>query len=363
MVNYECPNCGSSMTFNGDTGEIACSSCSFSCSVADYNSGEIYIDNETDDDTADSIKEMEFSNVDTKTSAGEFSSDDVKEYNCNNCGAILVTNNDTTATICNFCNSPMILSDRLSGHLAPSKVIPFSISKQRAEESFRKWCRGGFITPKGFLSAERIKSVQGIYVPFWLFDMCGQGEFQAKCTKTKTYTRGDNIITETRHYQVYRKVESNYYKIPADASIKMDDNLMDSLEPFNYEKLESFDFAYLSGFVAEKYNYTDKDLFDRVKSRISKFIEQYAKTTINGYDTQNITKSTVNARQIDAVYTLLPVYMVNYDYNGKTYTFAMNGQTGKIAGEVPVSIPKCVLWFLGTYAISFIILYIINSLL
>lgn len=358
MLNYRCPNCGSNMSFNGDKGELVCESCNFSCDVEDFKSDDVYVEN-SEEEIESEIPETDFSNFDTKTSAGEFTQNDVKEYVCNNCGAVLVTDNDTAATVCNFCNSPMILSDRLSGELAPVKLIPFAISKQKAEESFKKWCKSGLLTPKGFMTAERIKNVKGIYVPFWLFDVRGQGEFQVRGTKVNTFSRGDTIVTETRYYKVYRKVETDYHKIPADASIKMDDNLMDALEPFNYTDLKDFDFGYLSGFVAEKYNYTDKDLFGRVKVRVSKFIEEYALSTVNGYSTKIVTNSNVNAEQLDAVYTLIPVYMVNYDYNGKTYTFAMNGQTGKIAGKVPISILKCVIWFAGIYAVVLAILSLI----
>src|SRR5699024_9620580 len=96
---------------------------------------------------------------------------EVREYSCNNCGAILITDQDTSATTCTFCNAPVILQERLSGTFAPAKVIPFTITKEQAMKAFRSWCHKGMLTPKGFMTADRVKSITGLYVPFWLYDL------------------------------------------------------------------------------------------------------------------------------------------------------------------------------------------------
>ena len=340
ILQYKCPDCGTDMTFDAEKGTLFCESCNKSIAVEDYPIADF-----------ESFQEM--------TSTTTFGENEATQYQCKNCGAILITDADTSATLCSFCDSPMVLSDRLSGKMAPAKVIPFKVSKQQAQEAFRKWCKKGLLTPKDLMSAHRVKSITGMYVPFWLYDLYGKGEAIANCTKVHTYSDDDYIYTQTKHYKVYRKVDLDFLKIPADASAKMDDTLMDALEPFNYKELKDFNTPYLAGFIAEKYNYTDKDLFERVKSRVEQYVDDYIRSTITGYTSTNFTEKTIGVKQRNAVYTLLPVWMISYKYNNSEYMFTMNGQTGKIIGKPPISKSRMFSWFAKITAIVFIILELI----
>ncbi len=352
ILQHTCENCGADMVFDADTGKLTCGSCQSIINIEDTE-GNSKFDTPTQD----------FENIYEKRSANEYTSQsNAKEFLCNSCGAVLVTDGDTSATICSFCGSAMVITDRLIGSLAPAKIIPFTISKARAQEAFKKWCKNGLVTPTGFMTAERIKNISGVYVPFWLYDLNGRGEGNASCTKVRTRTSGDYIITDTRHYQVYRRIEVNFLKIPADASKKMDDELMDKLEPFNYNNLEDFRFEYLSGFISEKYNYTDKDLFPRINSRVDSYIKDYMSSTISGYNSTIYTNYWSDLKQRNAYYTLLPVWLVNYDYKGKEYMFAMNGQTGKIVGKPPISWSKIAMWYGGTSVGMFLLLEILSIL-
>ncbi|GJM74001.1 hypothetical protein HMSSN036_62170 [Paenibacillus macerans] len=154
----------------------------------------------------------------------------------------------------------MVLSDRLTGKLAPAQVIPFTISKEEAMAAFKKWCGKGLLTPRGFMTADRIQSITGIYVPFWLYDLHNRVEVYGHGTKVRSYTRGEYQYTETDHFEIYRKIRLDYVRLPIDASVKMNDELMDKLEPFPYEQLKAFKTPYLAGYIAEKYSYTDAEL-------------------------------------------------------------------------------------------------------
>lgn len=343
ILQYKCPNCGADMTFNAETGMLSCDSCEKFMKVEEYPIADF-----------DTFEEM--------TSSTLFGDNEATQYMCKNCGAVLITDADTTATTCSFCGAPMILSDRLSGQMAPAKVIPFKISKEQAQEAFRKWCKNGLLTPKGFMSAERIKSITGMYVPFWLYDLNGRGEAEADCTRVRTYESGDYIYTETKHYRVYRKVDLDFLKIPADASEKMNDELMDLLEPFDYGDLKDFRTPYLAGYIAEKYNYTDKDLLKRIKNRVEHYVDEYIRSTIHGYTTTNFTREWIDIKQRNAVYTLLPVWMICYDYEKSEHIFAMNGQTGKVVGKPPISKGKVTAWFAGITGVIFTILQLISML-
>ncbi len=347
LIQYKCPDCGADMAYNAKTDNLSCESCGKTLPVIEYK--------EPSDETVE-----EFEAFETQTSTGTFGEGEATQYQCNNCGAVLITDKDTTATTCSFCGAAMILGDRLSGEMAPAKVIPFSINKEDAIQAFRKWCKNGLLTPKGFASAERIKNVTGIYVPFWLYDLNGQGEAHADCTHVHTYEANDYIYTETRHYDVYRKVDLNYNKVPVDASEKMDDTLMDKLEPFHYDNLKDFNTPYLAGYLAEKYNYTDTELFPRVKDRINGYVGDYIRSTIHGYSSTFMRNEWTDVKQRNASYTLLPIWMICYDYKDSEHIFAMNGQTGKIVGKPPLSKGKIAAWIARISCGVFLLLEILT---
>ncbi|GGE31349.1 hypothetical protein GCM10011391_07540 [Pullulanibacillus camelliae] len=323
ILYYKCPSCGSDMTFDPKSGELICDSCGRIENIESY---------------PEELKQAEFSPEETK------------EYQCENCGAVLITTADTVATHCSFCGAGVVIGDRVSGHLAPKRVIPFTITKEEAIQAFKKWCRKGLLTPKGFMTADRIQSITGMYIPFWLFDLNSKVQVSAICTRESTYEEGDYICTETEFYEAFRDINLNYVKIPADASEKMDDELMDRLEPFSYDQLKEFKTPYLVGYLAEKYNYTDEELLPRVKGKINEYIEAYISSTFRGYHSVDYRQKQIETNNVKSFYVLLPVWMVNYDYNNKVYTFAMNGETGKVVGFPPLSKGKMAAWFGGIAA-------------
>ena len=336
VIHYKCPNCGSDMVFDSDTGMLTCQSCG----------------NKTD------IESFPRTNIKTV-----FEERDGREYHCKNCGAMLITDTDTTATNCSFCGAGVVLLDRLAGSLAPSKVIPFKISKDQARRAFKKWCKNGLLTPKGFMTGDRVKGITGMYVPFWLYDLNSKVEVNATGTKIRKYTRGDYIYTEASYYDIYRDLTVDYLKVPIDASEKMDDKLMDKLEPYHYNELKDFNTPYLAGFIAEKYNFDYKELLPRAISKIRGYIDTYISSTISGYTAVNYTRKDINTDKTNVYYTLLPVWMVYYDYKGSEYTFAMNGQTGKVVGKPPLSRKRMFTWFSGIAASTFITLKILSVIM
>ncbi|WP_276736524.1 TFIIB-type zinc ribbon-containing protein [Bacillus sp. (in: firmicutes)] len=336
IISYKCPNCGSDMAFDSESGTLSCGSCG----------------------RQDNIESLPKENI-----AARFSDDEAKEYQCENCGAVLITEAETTATTCSFCGGAAILADRLSGHLAPAKVIPFTISKQEAEQAFRKWCKKGLLTPRGFMSADRIKSITGMYIPFWMFDLNSEVQVRANCTRVHQYEEGDYICTETEHFEAFRDINLDYLKIPVDASEKMKDELMDKLEPYSYEELKDFQTAYLAGYIAEKYNYTDEELFPRAKEKISSYIDSYIHSTFSGYTSVNVRDKHINTKNVNSFYVLLPVWMVSYDYERAEHIFAMNGQTGKVVGKPPISRGKVAAWFSGIAGGTFLALKLVSLMM
>lgn len=333
VIQYKCPNCGSDMTFDADSGTLSCDNCGRQDNIENFS-----------EDFIETV----------------FEEEEAKEYQCENCGAVIVTDGDTTATNCSFCGAAVVLADRVSGILAPSLVLPFTISKQQAEQAFRKWCKRGLLTPKDFKMADRIKEITGIYVPFWLYDLKNEAKVHAIGTRVRNYTRGDYIYTETKYYDVYRDLRIDFSRVPVDASEKMDDALMDKLEPYQYSDLKDFKTPYLAGYIAEKYNYDAEDLLPRVKDKMRKPLDDYIRSTISGYHSVNYKDKNIRTAKTKSLYTLLPVWMVYYDYEQAEHIFAMNGQTGKVVGKPPLSKAKIAGWFASIAGGSFILMKIIS---
>lgn len=333
VIEYKCPNCGSGMVFDSETGTLSCHSCG----------------------RKDNIEQ-----IPDPLGQQAFSADEVQEYHCTSCGSVIIVEAETTATVCSFCDSAVVLGDRLSGSLAPGLVIPFSISKEKAMKAFRKWCKNGLLTPSGFMTADRIKGITGMYIPFWLYELHNKVEAYGHATKVRAYTKGDYRYTETQHFDIYRKLQLNYLRVPIDSSEKMNDKLMDKLEPFPYDLLKSFRTPYLAGYVAEKYSYTDTEMLPRAKDKIREYIESAISSAVSGYSSVNFTNKEIDTRVKNVDYCLLPVWVVHYDYNRLEYTFAMNGQTGKVVGKPPISKAKVAAWFAGITSLSFLSLKIIS---
>lgn len=333
------------MGFDSNSGTLSCDSCGHQDNIEQLPAELI-----TEIDAEEDVKEV-------------FAEGEAKEYSCNNCGAIVITDADTTATSCSFCGAGVVLGDRLSGNLKPAQVIPFTISKEQAKEAFKKWSKKGRLAPSDFKEANRIKEITGIYVPFWMYDLGNKAIVDARATRVRTYSRGDYNYTETKHYDVYRNINIEFLKVPVDASEKMDDVLMDKLEPYDYSNLKTFKTPYLAGYLAEKYNYDDKELFPRVKEKVKNHINTYISSTVKGYTSVNYRTKQVSTERSKSHYVLLPVWMVYYDYDKSEHTFAMNGQTGKIVGKPPLSYGKAGLWLGGIAGGTFLISRVITMLL
>ncbi|MED4202742.1 TFIIB-type zinc ribbon-containing protein [Neobacillus mesonae] len=336
ILHYKCPGCGSDMAFNAENGDLSCHSCGRQENIEKY---------------PEELKSIRFSD------------NEATEFHCENCGAVLITGAETAATNCGFCGAGVVIADRLSGQLAPAKVIPFTISKEEAMAAFKKWCSKGLLTPKGFMNADRIKNITGIYVPFLLFDLNSKVQVSAECTKVRTYTEGDYIYTETKFYDAFRDINLDYLKIPVDASVKMSDELMDKLEPYPYDQLKEFKTPYLAGYMAEKYQYNDEELLPRAKDKIGGYINSYISSTFSSYHSVLYKNKHIDTRNVNSHYVLLPVWMISYDYNKAEYTFAMNGQTGKIVGKPPISRGRVTAWFSGITAGTFFALKCVSYMM
>ncbi len=328
---YDCPNCSANLEFDTLTQNFTCRYCGSAFSAEQLE--EIY---PTEINTAETLEEKTITEEQQRET--ERFSEENNLYSCPNCGASIITDNrDSASAYCHYCNSAVILTGRLSGEYKPDKIIPFKKTKQDAINGFMQWCGKKFFVPNDFKSQKTLEEIRGIYVPYWLADCCVEGELIANAKKTSTSRLGDYITTTIKEYHIVRKGSIIYRKVPADGSSRANDLLMENIEPFDYNELEDFKMSYLSGHNAEKYDIDKDSIFPRILERTRISAEKSFKNTIKGYSIITSKTSKFDITHINWDYAMLPMWFLSYKYKNKYYHFAMNGQTGKFAGELPVS--------------------------
>lgn len=371
-IRYICNNCGGQAIWSVENNQIACENCnsnSFSYEVEDKCpkcSSKILFNDKKSEFYCSScdFKQVE-ENIEDLDDKSEFEEDNLGTFEsnictCSSCGAEIIIEPNTVATKCPFCNSNVQVSKNIIGSAKPYGIIPFKQTKEDAIKAFQIWCRKGLITPKEFMVADRIQEIKPVYIPFWIYDIKGLGTLQYHAKKINSYTRGNYNITEIKHYRCYRSIDAYIKDIPCDASEKMDDKLMDLLEPFHLDELKPFNIGYLSGNLTEKYDFSEEELTDRIFQRANKFFEQYAGTSMRNYSSYTVSNNQLKLSKKTAHYILLPVWTISYDFKGKKYTFVMNGQTGKVVGKPPISKPKVFLGGVGIFTILSIMELIIK---
>ena len=177
----------------------------------------------------------------------------------------------------------------------------------------------------------------------------------ASAEKIRTRRSGDTEYTYHDHFHVYRDVEADFQRIPADASEKMEDGAMDKMEPYLYNELEPFAPAYLQGYLSERYNLTHQEMEPRVNRRVDKYITEMTRDTIVGYSTVSVRSNRIRRSNYNVQYVLLPVWVLNCRYQNKDFQFMLNGQTGKIVADRPISKLRALAWGAGIFAATLII--------
>jgi DNA-directed RNA polymerase subunit RPC12/RpoP len=330
VLDNKCPGCGAAIHFKPELGKFKC----------DYCDGEY---------TAEQLKDME------KINKEEVDTTNYVNYNCPDCGAEIITDENTAATFCVYCGNTSIIKNRLSGEFAPNKIIPFKMEKQKAIDAFKKLRKGRPLTPKTFTSEKNIEKIQGVYIPFWLYEVDVNGTIEATATRVKSWSSGDTRYTQTDYYNVIRSGKMSYHRVPVDGSTRFANDMMNTIEPFDYNKLIDYNHAYLSGFLAEKYDVNKDDAFKDAKTRTLNSTKDEMLSSMNGYTSKTVKKNDLESTQKNVEYALLPVWMVNVKYNNEYYLFAMNGESGKFIGNIPLDKKKTVLVTIFSFVISFLL--------
>jgi ribosomal protein L37AE/L43A len=326
-IDHQCPNCGKKIEFKPSSGKWECENCKsvFTLEELKKKSGNAATDIKNDDKNL--VEDDDTTYI---------------LYNCPDCGAEIITDEQTSATFCVYCGNTAILKNKLAGKFKPDYIIPFKKTKEEAEIEFTNISKGRMFVPKTFNNKNNIEKIRGVYIPFWMYDVDFNGTMEVKGTNVTHWTVGRTHYTKTDIYDVHRKGNMLFEKIPVDGSTRFENSLMNSIEPFDYKDLVPYNHAYLSGFLAEKYDVDEGKSYEDAKTRAISTAEDRLLFSCK-YPSKKIISKNYDDTITKISYVLLPVYMVNVKYNNKYYTFAMNGQTGKFIGNIPLNKKKVVI--------------------
>ena len=344
VTNYQCPACTGPLHFDSATGKLVCDYCGSAYEVADieaqYAAKQKKADSAAEADQKKAAQRKASAPVWDEMEAASLTS-----YTCTTCGAELVCDATTAATNCPYCGNPTVLGGKLSGKLKPEYILPFKLDKNAAIAQLTHYYKGKAFLPKAFKSQNHIAELQGVYVPFWLYDAEADARGSYEGLTTESHREGDYNVTTTQHYDVRREGTAVFTRVPVDGSSKMPNAHMDAIEPFDYSELKPFSTAYLPGFLADRYDEDSDACAERARTRMLNSTAQALHETAHGYSEVNTLHEDINLSKLKAHYALLPVWMLHTRWKDNDFLFAMNGQTGRLIGDLPVDKAKVAAWF------------------
>ena len=337
--SIKCHGCGAILEYKPGTTQLVCPYCGAT--------QEIEIDEEK---VRKANEEIEI-NSGFSVAEKEIPEPKTFEYKCEGCGAILEIKDDTIATVCPYCQNPIVLPpEKTNRKIQPQGLIPFAVNKKQAKEIFVKWAQKRFWAPSKFKKYVRTpQKLKGTYVPLWTFDAdtytTYSGERGIDYTVEDTYTdsEGNEITTtrvETRWTPVSGSVSVSFddVQIPARRDIKM----ITSAPQWNTKELIHFEPKVISGFECKAYTVPLPKAFDSAKKIMELDIVQAIRRDIGG-DHQRIHNYDVTFSDVTYKHILVPLWHFSYQYKKKTYSVVINGQTGELSGKYPISTWKIIL--------------------
>ena len=365
-VSYKCPNCGAPLSFLPGHDHVTCEYCNTELDVATVEN--LFQKAQEKAALAAEAKESKWNTDGAGSEWDSAEAEEMKVQTCSSCGAELVSDGNTMATECAYCGSPNMIPSKFGGMLCPDYVIPFQKTKQDAIAALKAFYGEGlrkYILPTAFTAENRPKEIQSMYVPFWLFDSKVHASATFRAESDSVHETADEVITETRHYSCERDGSMAFERIPVDGSERMDDQYMESIEPFDYSALVPFSAAYFTGHLADKYDVDAEASAPRADKRVHESAVGVLEDTVTGYDRCTLDgEATVIKEDGSVSYAMVPVWILTTKYQGTPYTFMMNGQTGKVVGSVPIDRTKVLLYSAVSAVLSIPVFYfLVNYML
>lgn len=332
-VQHKCPNCGAPINFDASSGNMKCDYCGSLIDVSSLS--------QTDESTS-AWTEPPSTYLDQTTGQS------LATFYCNSCGGEIVGSPDTVSTKCPWCNNNFVSTSQLIRTRVPDRMIPFAMTKEQALAAFKARMKRLWLLPSRFRDV-KVDNIQGMYVPYWLYDADVLGQATYRGEKLRSWRSGNRRYTEHKIYRIERECQVSYLDIPVSGTSKITAAITEAIEPFDYSQSTDFSSGYLSGFVTDKYDIDSTDANSRALERMCYTTSGVMRQSVTGYSSVSETSCQVQPYYGELEYVFLPLWLMNVPWKGKNYNYAMNGQTGKFVGNFPVSWAK--LWggFFGIF--------------
>ena len=308
---YECPNCGGNLKFDIPTQQLACAYCG---------------------------THLDPYAIKKETDAAEQNYFETTVYTCPQCAGEIISMDNEVASFCSFCGASTILSSRISKEKRPRFIIPFKKTKEDCKQAYAKKMRSAFFVPKELKNPEYIDGFRGIYMPYWTYQMTQKDRVILK--GKKSYRKGDYIITD--HYDLSGDLDAYYLGYSYDASSSFYDNISEALAPYDAKELVNFTPSYLSGFYADTADIDEEvyredaqglainSSFDRIRKE-----KAFSGYSLNLSGSNLLNKLGTTCRSADN--TMYPVWFLSYRNKDRIAYATVNGQTGKVVADMPIS--------------------------
>ena len=345
VIQYKCPSCNGALEFDSNTQKMKCPYCDCEFEVETLKALDEQLETDRNIDW----------NEENKETWSEEEASGMNVYECSSCGGEVIGDATTSASSCPYCGNPVVMKEQFKGDLKPEFVIPFKLDKETAKKALKAHYNGKTLLPKDFKTENHINEIKGMYVPVWLFDTNVAADIKYRGTKIRRWSDSYYDYTETRYYAIIRNGDLRFENIPVDGSTKIPDDYMESIEPFDFSQAVDFQTAYLAGYFADRYDVDEKTSIQRANERIRKSTINEFEKTVLGYTSVSVESCSLDLSENKAKYALYPVWMLNTKYQGQNYMFMMNGQTGKITGNLPIDNGKSWLIFFIVFMIVLVL--------
>lgn len=354
MQNYECKTCGAVLYWNTKSNSLKCEYCDSEFDISEF-----------EDNSKKATQEAPKVDL-TYTTTGEDIAEDMTVLKCDNCGAEVVTSKTTMATECAYCGQALSVSHNTAGDFRPEKIIPFKIDKKQAKETYFKYAKSSFLTPKEFQDINIIDKMQGIYVPYNLHSLDTFVDSELTCRNITSERVGNDKVTTTKTYEVKVKAEGRFDSIPINASKQMDVVTMEAIEPYDFNNIKEFNPAYMAGYFAEQPDKNHDDTTVKARQRAKDAMKEKILETADSFEdfeTKTFIRYDDEFENEMHEYAMMPVWLCNVTYKNQKYTFLINGESGKIIGKLPLNKAKLAGVIGGVFAIAQIALTLFSGLL
>ncbi|MFN4061426.1 MAG: zinc ribbon domain-containing protein [Paracoccus hibiscisoli] len=276
----------------------------------------------------------------------------VRTLSCPNCGAQVDLDADHHASACPFCATPVVTDTGPTRRIRPQGVMPFALTEAEARAAMTDWLGSLWFAPSGLTAyARKDRRLTGVYSPFWTFDADTTSRYRGQrgdayyVTVQSTQTVNGRSQTVSRQERRIRwtpvsgQVARQFNDVLIPASTALPPRFSEAMKPWDLSAVAAYDPGFLSGFEAEGYTVALADGHEAARQQMAQIIHQDARRSIGGAE-QRVDHVDSRFANETFKHVLLPIWSAAYRYNGNSYRFVVNGQTGKVMGERPYSVWK-----------------------